>query len=144
MYQVTVQEKLTKTFPDLQYRPLVHPANHPVFNYHGFHPDKVQTLPKGHVKKAGYQASPLDVIWEQDRAIPMRDGVKLYADVFRPAGKEDKVPAIIPWSPYGKVDSSTQTYDIMGPWRMGIPFQALSGYETFEVGFFSSRWDIHD
>ena len=144
MSQSTVKDKLIKAVPDLQYRPLLHPANHPVFNYHGFHPDKVHILPKGHVKRAGYQASPLDAVWEQDRAIEMRDGVKLYADIFRPASKEEKVSAIVPWSPYGKVDSSTQTYDIMGPWRMGIPFQALSGYETFEVGFSSSCWNVYD
>jgi hypothetical protein len=34
---------------------------------------------------------------------------------------------------YGKVGSGTQDYDRMGPWRMGIPYQQLSGYETFEV-----------
>jgi hypothetical protein len=38
---------------------------------------------------------------EHDVAVPMRDGVKLYADVHRPeSGKS--VPAIIAWSPYGK------------------------------------------
>lgn len=81
----------------------------------------------------------MDVSWEQDRAIEMRDGVKLYADVFRPANTNGtgRVPAIIPWSPYGKVGTGSQTYDNMGPYRMGIPFQALSGYETFEVCFSS-------
>lgn len=38
---------------------------------------------------------------ERDVAVSMRDGVKLYADVHRPPGKE-KVPALIVWSPYGK------------------------------------------
>ena len=38
---------------------------------------------------------------ERDVAVPMRDGVKLYADVHRPEGG-GKVPAIVAWSPYGK------------------------------------------
>ena len=41
------------------------------------------------------------MIIERDVAIPMRDGVKLYADVFRPAN-EKPVPPIIAWTPYGK------------------------------------------
>ncbi|XHF98744.1 hypothetical protein AWENTII_002283 [Aspergillus wentii] len=116
---------------DTIYTPLVHPDTHPAFHSKGFHPDTIQLLPKGHVKQPGFQAFPVDVIWEQDRAIPMRDGIKIYADVFRPSDGE-KVPAIIPWSPYGKAGMSTLNYDIMGPWRIGIPYQCLSGYETFE------------
>lgn len=38
---------------------------------------------------------------ERDVAVPMRDGVKLYADVHRPDNGE-RVPAIVAWSPYGK------------------------------------------
>ena len=41
------------------------------------------------------------MIVERDVAIPMRDGVKIYADIHRPPGKA-KVPALIAWSPYGK------------------------------------------
>ena len=41
------------------------------------------------------------MIIERDVAIPMRDGVKLYADIFRPVD-ERPVPPIIAWTPYGK------------------------------------------
>jgi len=60
-----------------------------------------KVLSKGSVN--GENALPLlcDVLFEKDVAVPMRDGVKLYTDIFRPAGTE-KVPAIIAWSPYGK------------------------------------------
>ncbi|RHZ56272.1 CocE/NonD family hydrolase [Aspergillus thermomutatus] len=135
---MSVQESLHRRFPDLVYAPLVHPDKHPVFKYTGFHPGKVTKLPKGHVKEAGYQAFPVDVIWERDQAIPMRDGVKLYADIFRPAA-EEKVPAIIPWSPYGKAGTGSQNYDNMGPYRIGIPYQCLSGYETYEAGQYHSN-----
>lgn len=129
---MSVQEKLSHRFPDTAYTPLVPPEQHLGFKYTGFHPGKTHKLPRGHVKLPGYQAFPVDMIWEQDLAIPMRDGIKLYADIFRPDGKE-KVPAIIPWGPYGKVGTSTLDYDNMGPWHIGIPYQNLSGYETFEV-----------
>ncbi|KAJ5298049.1 hypothetical protein N7508_008298 [Penicillium antarcticum] len=116
---------------DTAWKQLPHPADHPAFSYNGFHPARVTNLPKGHVKKAGFQAFPVDVIWKQDCTITMRDGIKLYGDVFRPS-QGNKVPAILPYSPYGKVASGVQNYDRMGPFRMGIPYQRLSGYETFE------------
>jgi len=42
-----------------------------------------------------------NVLFDRDVAIPMRDGVKLYANVFRPV-KGEKVPAIVCYAPYGK------------------------------------------
>ncbi|KAE8311928.1 Alpha/Beta hydrolase protein [Aspergillus transmontanensis] len=136
---MSVAEKLQAQFPDTVYTALAPPDRHPGFNYKGFHPGRVTRLPRGHVKEPGYQAFPVDVTWEEDQAIPMRDGIKLYADIFRPADESEKVPAIIPWSPYGKVGTSTLNYDNMGPWRIGIPYQNLSGYETFEEAV-----DIYD
>ncbi len=38
---------------------------------------------------------------EYDVAVTMRDGVKIYVDIFRPE-KEGKYPVLIAWSPYGK------------------------------------------
>ncbi|KAK1139322.1 hypothetical protein N8T08_001093 [Aspergillus melleus] len=129
---MSVQEKLSQRFPDTVYTALVPPERHLGFKYTGFHPGKSQTLPRGHVKSPGLQAFPVDVTWEQDVAIHMRDGIKLYADIFRPANEDVQVPAIIPWSPYGKVGTSALSLDNMGPWNIGVPYQRLSGYETFE------------
>ncbi|KAI9038927.1 uncharacterized protein KD926_010141 [Aspergillus affinis] len=137
---MSVQEKIRQRFPDTVYKPLVHPERHLGFNYTGFHPGKTQKLPRGHVRSPGSQAFPVDVTWEQDRAIPMRDGIKLYADIFRPANEHEKVPAILPWGPYGKVGTSTLNYDNMGPWHIGLPYQNLSGYETFELSHFDLDW----
>jgi predicted acyl esterase len=137
---MSVQEKLQQQFPDTVYTPLVHPEKHPAFLYKGFHPGQVTRLPKGHIKEPGFQAFPVEVIWEEDQAIPMRDGITIYADVFRPADEGEKVPAIIPWSPYGKVGTGVLNYSIMGPWRIGIPYQHLSGYETFEVSYRQCSW----
>lgn len=70
--------------------------------YSGFDPSTT-ILSKGHKRPgrddvAAFQS---DAVWEKDFAVPMRDGVKLRADIFRPTG-EGKVPAILHWSPYGK------------------------------------------
>ena len=78
-------------------------ANHDFSHrWHQFNPDKV-TLPKGWRKEQGRRALTEDIIFESDVAVPLRDGVTIYADVFRPISSEGKpVPAILAWSPYGK------------------------------------------
>lgn len=66
----------------------------------------VQTLPKGWKREPGRRAVKEDLIWEKDVAVPLRDGVILYADVFRPAKLDgQKLPALLAWSPYGKTGS---------------------------------------
>lgn len=60
-------------------------------------------LPKGWVKDEGRRPLPMDMIFEKDCPITLRDGVKIYADVFRSVDAEQKpVPAILCWSIYGK------------------------------------------
>ncbi|KAL4736737.1 Alpha/Beta hydrolase protein [Aspergillus similis] len=114
-------EKLGCRFPDTVYTALVHPEQHLGFKYTGFHPGKTQKLPR-------------------DLAIPMRDGIKLYADIFRPANEHEQVPAIIPWSPYGKVGTSTLSSDNMRPWHIGMSYQNLSGYERLKYGPNPAEW----
>ncbi len=38
---------------------------------------------------------------EYDAAVTMRDGIKIYIDIYRP-DKEGKYPVLIAWGPYGK------------------------------------------
>lgn len=64
---------------------------------------KTQLLPKGWRREPGRRAVKEDIIWEKDVPISMRDGVRLQADVFRPARLEgQKLPTLLAWSPYGK------------------------------------------
>ncbi|KAM0542634.1 hypothetical protein ACHAPJ_012713 [Fusarium lateritium] len=42
------------------------------------------------------------------------------------------VPAILPWSPYGKSGTGVQQYDTMAPFRVGLRADQTSGYEKFE------------
>ena len=63
----------------------------------------VQVLPVGWTKAPGRRALHQDLVFERDRAITLRDGSKVWTDIFRPPSSKDKpVPAIIAWSPYGK------------------------------------------
>lgn len=125
--------KIPDLFPDAVYEKLTAAAEHPHFNYNGFKPGRT-ILEKGHVKSSGYRAFAQDVIYDRDITIQVRDGIKLYADVFRPADSDAQpVPVIIPWSPYGKTGTGPQNYDFMAPYRAGIPKDRTSGYEKFEV-----------
>jgi len=69
------------------------------------------------------------VLIERDIAVPMRDGVRIYVDVYRPADETKPVPPLIGWGPYGK----------HGPTRMDKQFPKagitarLSPYTAFEA-----------
>jgi hypothetical protein len=64
----------------------------------------------------------------------MRDGTKIYADIFRLAAHADvKVPALLPWSPYGKTGQGPQQYWTMGPYECGVPKHTLSGYHKVQA-----------
>lgn len=73
----------------------------PIFRYYGFNPSTT-VLPEGHRRFPNKRAFPCDIIYERDTAVQMRDGIKIYTDIFRLPQKE-RVPAVICWSPYGKV-----------------------------------------
>ncbi len=82
----------------------ISPPEAPDSYYGGFSPSK-QTLPKGHKRLPRSRAFTVPTIYERDVEIPLRDGVKLRADFFRPAEADEKgerVPALLIWSPYGK------------------------------------------
>jgi predicted acyl esterase len=59
------------------------------------------TLPRGFQQSLELAAFHVNTIFKKDQVFPMRDGVKLYSDIFHPTGPV-KVPAIVMWSPYGK------------------------------------------
>lgn len=97
-----------KQLPDVGFVPLRSPESNPVFVYDGFNPSTTK-LPVGHTKEPGLRAFEVEVTWDKDVAVKMRDGVTLYTDVFRPTLSTDAagVPAIIVWSPYGKAGGTS-------------------------------------
>jgi uncharacterized protein len=58
----------------------------------------------------GYRVSQeRGLVVERDVAIRLRDGVTIYADVFRPEGRAD-LPVLLTWGPYGKHFPSFEIY----------------------------------
>ena len=58
-------------------------------------------LPAGFETTPQFCPLPVDIVFERDTAVTLRDGTTIRVDVFRPTGT-DKVPVIVAWSPYGK------------------------------------------
>lgn len=62
-----------------------------------------EILKKGWMRAGRTKPLPIDLIWEKDIPIKLRDGVILYGDVFRALESEKSPqPVLLPWSPYGK------------------------------------------
>lgn len=101
---------------------------------------ETRTLPAGFQVESGFRSVPVDVVFEKDSAVTLRDGVTIYVDVFRPAGV-GAVPAIVAWSPYGKSQGTapmvTDLFDMLG-----MENGALSGLEKFE-GPDPAYWCAH-
>ena len=98
--------------------------------YQGFQPGKSEVLPTGW---NGFNAKALtsDIQVDHDVEIVVRDGARLYADIYRPAGSTEKVPAIVSWGIYGKKYSSLCMLPIC-VWKCCVPNSDLSGLEKFE------------
>jgi predicted acyl esterase len=64
-----------------------------------------------------------------DATVPMRDGLEIFVDVFRPADAADPVPVIIAWGPYGK--HGAVSYDLFG--NHGVDPAWISRHAGFEA-----------
>lgn len=98
--------------------------------YAGFQPGKTEVLPAGW---NGFNAKPLtsDIRVDHDVEIVVRDGARLYVDIYRPAGQVEKIPAVLSWSFYGKKYSALDMLP-MCVWKCCVPDSDLSGLEKFE------------
>ena len=73
-----------------------------------------------------YEAAP-GVLCMQDQEVVMRDGTKIYCDIYRP-DTETPVPVIVSWSWFGK-----RPGDGMSEWQiMGVPPKTVSKCAKFE------------
>ena len=87
-----------------------------------------------------FYSLPVDVVFEKNLAVTLRDGVTVYVDVFRPVGAE-RVPVIVAWSPYGKGQGTLQS--VMGIFGLvGLDNVIVSGLERFE-GPDPAYWCAH-
>ncbi len=123
-------------FP-VRYRKLL-PVTAPRVRYPGFKPGR-WTLKAGTVRREGARPLPVDIIFERDVAMKLRDGTTIYTDVFRPA-TEARVPAIFSWSPYGKSIGGQWLDDLPG--RSGVPLERVSELQRFE-GADPAYWCAH-
>ncbi|KAK7959699.1 X-Pro dipeptidyl-peptidase C-terminal non-catalytic domain-containing protein [Apiospora aurea] len=100
--------------------------------YVGFTPGKTEVLKAGTVP---FDAKPItsDIRIDHDVEVVVRDGARLYMDVYRPAGssKTEPVPAVLGWSFYGKKYSALDMLPIC-TWHCCVPRSDLSGLEKFE------------
>lgn len=69
------------------------------------------------------------IICMQDVAVSMRDGVKIYVDIYLPDRLDGrKIPALVSWSFYGK-----RPGDGMDCWKvLGVPPHTISKMSKFE------------
>jgi predicted acyl esterase len=89
-----------------------------------------RVLPEGFQARPSCRPLPVDIVYEKDVAVTLRDGVKIYVDVFRPTGSA-MVPAIVAWSPYGKSEGSApKTFELLE--SLGMDVSRMSGLAKFE------------
>lgn len=82
--------------------------------YPGFRPNKVE------------HAEGMKITY--DVAVVMRDGIKIYVDIFLPQGQNENLPTLMTWSPYGK--HSLKTFDMFP--GAGVPKGSVSKYAVWE------------
>ncbi|TMV91796.1 CocE/NonD family hydrolase [Thioclava sp. BHET1] len=124
--------------PELSFRN-ARPADHPEARYPGLRPE-TKRLSKGQRIVDGALPLPCDIIMDQDVAVELRDGVRIYVDIFRPADHEGVLPTLVSWGPYGK-QGGIINFDTL-PFRGGIPQEMVSGLEMFE-GPDPAYWCAH-
>lgn len=87
-------------------------------------------LPKGFQVDPIFKPLPVDIVFEKDVPVKLRDGVTIYTDIFRPADTEN-VPVIVAWSPYGKSGGTApRTINLFN--MLGMENSMLSGLAKFE------------
>ncbi|KAK8070561.1 hypothetical protein PG997_010764 [Apiospora hydei] len=111
-------------------KPPVVPIGEPKAGEGGYQPPQPQIR---RWNGSGHKALTCDIQVDHDFSLKMRDGATLYMDIYRPAHTDAKVPAIICWSPFGKKFNGLMSLQLMTPWNLGVPDDALSGLEKFEA-----------
>ncbi len=110
--------------------------------YVGFKPGRT-ILPAGYVSEEGRRPFPVETVFDRDVTVVLRDGTKIYVDIFRPNNGE-KVPAILTWGSAGKGGMNNMLDHITDgpvfgmpidpdiPPRLGLPKDVNSGMQAWE------------
>ncbi|MBO9581460.1 MAG: CocE/NonD family hydrolase [Sphingobium sp.] len=82
------------------------------------------------------------LVIERNLAIPLRDGVQIYADLYRPEGPRGSadLPTLLSWSPYGKHAQSNQLFwphsGVNPEWLSALtPFEGADPVKWGELGY---------
>ena len=115
------------------------PVSDPAAHYPGLRPQRIH-YKAGQVARPGGKPLTCDIVMDQDVAVALRDGTRIYVDIFRPSETATDLPAIVSWGPYGKQGGVMRFDDL--PLRGGIPVDSVSGLEMFE-GPDPAYWCAH-
>ncbi len=89
-----------------------------------------------------WNQTPVDVTVEHNAAMKTRDGVTLYADIYRPAGAES-LPVLLTRTPYDK--SAGSAFGRMGALRgYMVVVQDVRGRYTSEGEWYPFKYEIED
>ena len=89
-----------------------------------------RTLTAGTSLAPHFRTLPVDIVFDKDVAVTLRDGTVTYVDVLRPIARE-KVPVIVAFSPYGKGQGTSQSaMAVFG--MVGLDNSIVSGLQKFE------------
>lgn len=106
---------------DVLFRPS--PGDKANFGFGGFKNFKNVLNQKSYVTPDG-------ILVDEDVAITLRDGAKIYADIYRPVDQPTNLPSIVSWGFYGKGDSGVaQDWNVVG-----VPTGTISSMCKFESG----------
>lgn len=114
------------------------PPDSPSAKWRGFAPGRT-VLASGSVHAPGGLPLPCDIVFERDVEVTLRDGTRIFVDVYRPV-TDDPVPALVAWSPYGKQGGFWELDSYPG--RAGVPAEAVSGLQKWEAPD-PAYWCLH-
>ncbi|NDK31949.1 CocE/NonD family hydrolase [Nesterenkonia haasae] len=78
-----------------------------------------------------------EVVLEKDVPITMRDGVRIYADLYRPATGAVDLPVLLAWGPYGKHNTKDHLFpgaDVEQGW-----ISPLTGFEAPDPAYWCPK-----
>ena len=103
----------------MRFQPLMREGSDPFS-----HPTKPPLPPQDYVRR-----TERGLTIERNCRIPLRDGVEIFCDLYRPEGATANVPVLLAWGPYGK---HALTNRVFWP-RSGVDPEWLSDLTAFEA-----------
>jgi predicted acyl esterase len=106
-------------------------------------PDLTMILASGESPPSDYHRAPIydEMVRERDVYVPMRDGVRLCVDVYRPA-TEERLPALLAFAIYNKDFQGPEVAEALPPQPAWTPLWT-GPLEAGDTHFFVARGYVH-